>query len=129
MGLVSYLDTNIVIYLHSGNTRRLTHKAKEQIESSDLLVSAMVLLELEMLYEKGTILFATSQILSDLSQQIGLSVCRLPFASVVKAATEQVKWTREPGDRLIVANAIANNKSPIVTSDRHIRANYDNAIW
>jgi predicted nucleic acid-binding protein len=69
VGLVSYLDTNIVIYLHSGNTTRLTHKTTEQIENTDLLVSAMVLLELEMLYEKGAILYPASQILSDLSQQ------------------------------------------------------------
>jgi PIN domain nuclease of toxin-antitoxin system len=129
MGLISYLDTNIVIYLHSGNRSRVTHRAQEQIESTDLLESAMVPLQLQMLYEKGAILHAASQILSDLSQQIGLSVCQLPFASVVKAAAEQVKWTREPGDRLIVANAIANNQSPIVTSDRNIQANYDNAIW
>jgi PIN domain nuclease of toxin-antitoxin system len=129
MGLISYLDTNVVIALHSGNTSRLTHRATEQIENTDLLVSAMVLLELEMLYEKGAILYRASQILSDLSQQIGLSVCQLPFASIVQAATEQVAWTREPGDRLIVANAIANNQTPLVTSDRNIHANYNNAIW
>jgi PIN domain nuclease of toxin-antitoxin system len=89
----------------------------------------MILFELEMLYEKGAIVYRASQILSDLSQDIGLSVCQLPFASVVKAATVQVNWTREPGDRLIVANAIANNRTPLVTSDRNIHANYDNAIW
>jgi hypothetical protein len=44
----------------------------EQIESPDLLVSAMVMLELEMLQQKGAIQNAAAQILSDLNQQIGL---------------------------------------------------------
>jgi PIN domain nuclease of toxin-antitoxin system len=71
---------------------------------------------------------AASQILSDLNQQIGLSVCQFPMATVMGAALG-VKWTREPGDRIIVANAIANNEAPLVTSDRRIHVRYPNAIW
>jgi PIN domain nuclease of toxin-antitoxin system len=126
--VISYLDTNVAIFLHSGNVTQLTQRATEQIESADLLVSAMVMLELEMLYEKGTIKYAASQILSDLNQQIGLSVCQFPMAVVMNAAL-RVKWTREPGDRIIVANAIANNDAPLVTSDRKIHERYPNAIW
>src|ERR1700682_2800759 len=121
--VISYLDTNAVIFLHSGNVTQLTQRATEQIESADLLVSAMVMLELEMLYEKGTIKYAAAQILSDLNQQIGLSVCQFPM-SVVMSAALRVKWTREPGDRIIVANAIANNEAPLVTSDRRIHEQY-----
>ena len=124
----SCLDTNIAIFLHAGNFARLTQRATEQIEISDLLVSAMVMLELEMLYEKGTIRYTASQILSDLNQQIGVSVCQLPMAVVMSSALS-VKWTREPGDRIIVANAIANNEAPLVTSDRRINEQYFNAIW
>ena len=126
--MISYLDTNIAIFLHSGNVARLTQRATEQIESADLLVSAMVMLELEMLYEKGTIKYTASQILSDLNQQIGLSVCQFPMAVVMNSAL-RVKWTREPGDRIIVANAIANNEAPLVTSDHRINEQYPNAIW
>jgi len=126
--LISYLDTNIAIFLHSGRIARLTQRAAEQIESADLLLSAMVMLELEMLYERGTIQYTASQILSDLNQQIGLSVCQFPMAVVMNSAL-RVKWTREPGDRIIVANAIANNDAPLVTSDRHINEQYPNAIW
>ena len=88
----------------------------------------MVLLELEMLYDKGTIKYRSSQILADLTQQIGLSVCQMPFAQVVRSATT-IKWTREPGDLLIVANVMANNYAPLVTKDDRIRSNYSNAIW
>ena len=38
--IVSYLDTNIAIFLHAGNTSRLTQRATEQIERAELLVSA-----------------------------------------------------------------------------------------
>jgi PIN domain nuclease of toxin-antitoxin system len=126
--MISYLDTNVAIFLHSGNVVRLTQRATEQIESADLLVSAMVMLELEMLYEKGTINYTAAQILSDLNQQIGLSVCQFPMAVVMSSAL-RLKWTREPGDRIIVANAIANNEAPLVTSDRRINEQYPNAIW
>jgi PIN domain nuclease of toxin-antitoxin system len=126
--VISYLDTNVVVFLHSGNAARLSRRAIEQIESTDLLVSGMVMLELEMLYEKGTINYTASQILSDLNQQIGVSVCQLPMAAVMNSAI-QIKWTREPGDRVIVANAIANNEVPLVTSDRRIHEQYPNAIW
>lgn len=126
--VISYLDTNVVIFLHSGNAARLSPRAIKQIENTNLLVSAMVMLELEMLFEKGTIKFPASQILSDLNQQIGVSVCQLPMAVIISSAL-QVKWTREPGDRLIVANAIANNEAPLVSSDRRILERYANAIW
>jgi hypothetical protein len=48
-----------------------------------------------MLYDRGTIKYAAAQILADLTQQIGLSVCQMPFAQVVRA--------------------MANNYAPLVT--------------
>jgi len=126
--LISYLDTHAVVFLHAGDVSRISAKAQNQIENTDLLISPMVLLELEMLYDKGTIRYPSSQILADLTQQIGLSVCQLPFAQVVRSATT-IKWTREPGDLLIVANAMAHNFAPLVTKDERIQSNYSNAIW
>lgn len=126
--VVTYVDTNVAIYLHSGDTRRLTRRAIAQVESSGLLVSAMVMLELEMLFEKGALKYSAPQILSDLNQQIGVSVCQLPMAAVMRSALE-VKWAREPGDRIIVANAIANNEAPLITSDRRMKEEYRNAVW
>lgn len=126
--LISYLDTHVVIFLHSGDVSRISVNARNQIESTDVLISPMVLVELEMLYDKGTLRYPSSQILADLSQQVGLSVCQLPMAQTVRSALT-IKWTREPGDLLIVANAIANNHAPLVTRDERIRAGYNNAIW
>ena len=126
--LISYLDTHVVVFLHAGDVSRISGKAQNQIENTDLLISPMVLLELEMLYDKGTIKYSSSQILADLTQQIGLSVCQIPFAQIVRSAIA-IEWTREPGDLLIVANAIANNQAPLVTKDERIRGGYSNAIW
>lgn len=126
--LISYLDTHVVVFLHSGDVDRISIKARNQIENTDLLISPMVLLQLEMLHDRHTIKYGASQILADLSQQIGLAVCQLPMAQIVRRAVT-IKWTREPGDLLIVANAMANNHAPLVTRDERIRGYYDNAIW
>ena len=126
--VISYLDTNIVIFLHSGNLSRMTQPALAQIEATELLISSMVVLELEMLHEKGTLNYSAQQILSDLNQRIVISVGQLPMSVIMNSALP-VKWTGDPGDGLIVANAIANNEAPLVTSDRHIRDQYRNSIW
>lgn len=126
--LISYLDTHVVVFLHAGDVSRISVKAQNQIENTDVLISPMVLLELEMLYEKGAIKYPSSQILSDLTQDIGLSLCQMPLAQIVRSAIA-IKWTREPGDRLIVANAIANNDAPLLTKNERIHGGYSNAIW
>jgi PIN domain nuclease of toxin-antitoxin system len=126
--LISYLDTHVVVFLHAGEVSRISIKAQNQIENTDLLISSMVLLEMEMLFDKGTIRYPAAQILADLTQQIGLSVCQMPFSQVVQSATT-IKWTREPGDLLIVANAMANNYAPLISKDERIRNGYNNAIW
>jgi PIN domain nuclease of toxin-antitoxin system len=105
---VSYLDTNVVIFLHSGNSARLTQR--------------------EMLFEKNALEYSASQILAALNQQIGVSVCQLPMSVIMNSALP-IKWTREPGDRIIVANAAACNEAPLITSDRRIHEHYRNAIW
>ncbi len=126
--VISYLDTNIVFRLAAGEIGQISDRARQQIEATDLLISPAVLLELEMLYEIGRLAIAAGEILADLSQKIGLKVCQLPMSAIVASALK-IKWTRGPGDRLIVANAIANNEAPLISSDRIIRNNYANAIW
>ena len=40
-----------------------------------------------------------------------------------------LKWTLEPGDRIIVANAMANGNAPLLSADRSINEHYANAVW
>src|ERR1051325_2643319 len=97
--VASYLDTNVVVYLYAGATERISTRAAQQIEASDLLISAMVLLELQMLWEIGKLKYEAETIFAERSQQIGLSLCPLPMAAIVHAALG-IEWTRDPGDRI-----------------------------
>ena len=56
-----------------------------------------------------------------LGRTVGLVTNRTPFIDVVGAATD-LTWTRDPFDRLICAQAVAEN-AVLLTRNRKIRAN------
>jgi PIN domain nuclease of toxin-antitoxin system len=122
-----YLDTHVVAWLYSGDTRRLSARARDAIEVNDLLVSPMVALELEYLKETGRLTASADAIVDELHRRIGLEVCDLSFASVVSSARALV-WTRDPFDRMIVGHAAAAGR-PLLTKDRSIRRRFRTAIW
>ena len=122
-----YLDTHVVVWLFSGEIDKISSKALERIETCELLVSPMVVLELEFLYEIGRLNYKHDEILASLSESIDLKICNLSFAAIAKEATEH-SWTRDPFDRLIVANAICND-SLLLSRDRKIRDNYTKVVW
>jgi len=80
-----------------------------------------------MLFELRRIAADATTILARLSEQIGLTVCETPFVHVVDAA-RTFAWTRDPFDRLIVANAMADG-APLLTADETILANFKDAVW
>lgn len=122
-----YLDTHVVVWLFSGETDKISNKGLDLIEECELLISPMVVLELEFLHEIGRLNYKHDEILASLSDSIDLKVCNFSFAMVAKESTKH-SWTRDPFDRLIVANAICND-SLLLTRDRKIRDNYGNGIW
>ncbi len=122
-----YLDTHVVVWLFSGAIDKLSETARECIEERELLVSPMVVLELEFLYEIGRIRYRHDVIVNSLSQSIDLKVCTLPFATIAKEATRHT-WTRDPFDRLIVANAVCND-SELLSRDRNILEHCRRAVW
>ena len=126
--MIAYLDTNVVLRLQAGLVNKISDEAERVIERSNCLISPMVQFELELLYEIGRIKYGAAQVLADLSRRIGLQVCQLSMAEIVLSSFS-IKWTREPGDRIIVANALANGNALLVTSDSKIRSNYANSIW
>lgn len=123
-----YLDTQVMVWLCEGQGEKLTPAAEAAIEESDLLISPMVLLELQYLYEIKRIGKPPMMLLRQLSTQIGLKQSEHPFASVIEAALFET-WTRDPFDRVIVAHARADGISRLVTSDGKIRENYPRAVW
>jgi PIN domain nuclease of toxin-antitoxin system len=124
---VTYLDTHVVIWLFGGERHRLSSAATEQIRNEELLVSPAVVLELQLLHEIKRLRAVAFKVIERLSSEIGLVVCRLPFTSVLEHAVKQT-WTRDPFDRLIVAQASANDAA-LVTKDGGIRDNYRRSIW
>src|SRR5881394_1887887 len=97
-----YLDTHVVLWLYEGLLKKLPKAARRAIDESDLLISPIVRLELQCLHEIKRTTKPAGTILADLRAQIGLTVCDLPFDQVVRKASE-FPWTRDPFDRLIVA--------------------------
>ncbi len=122
-----YLDTHVVVWLYAGETGRLSPIATELIEGNGLLISPIVQLELEYLREVERINTGSALILESLAQSIGLQICDRPFARVVVESVQQC-WTRDPFDRLIVAQATTRN-AVLLTKDRSILANYPHATW
>ncbi len=123
-----YLDTHVVVWLFSQELEKISKKAIDIIEENQLLVSPMVVLELEFLYEIGRLTYNHHEIIASLVNTIDLKVCDLSFALVAKEST-RLHWTRDPFDRLIVANASCNDRSILLSRDRKIRDNYDRAVW
>ena len=54
--------------------------------------------------------------------------CDIPFATIASAALDE-KWTRDPFDRLIVANANANRFAWLISADEAIRKHYPRTVW
>lgn len=122
-----YLDTHVVVWLYAGNINKLTKTGVDLINSHDLLISPIVQLELQYLLEIKRITQSADIILKDLSKSIGLKTCNKPFAGVIKQSINQ-NWTRDPFDRIIVAQA-SINKTLLLTKDKTILENYKKACW
>jgi PIN domain nuclease of toxin-antitoxin system len=127
MGAVIYLDTHVVVWLYAGQVELLPRSVMTRLEASDLKISPMVSLELEYLHEIGRLSVPGVRVVMDLAHQIGLVTCDLPFATVVEHAVQQA-WTRDPFDRIIVAQAVTAGKE-LVTKDRVIHQHCSLALW
>jgi PIN domain nuclease of toxin-antitoxin system len=122
-----YLDTHVVAALNRGELDSFSRRAIEAIErEDDLRISPMVIVELEYLREIGRIKVPTLRIVNDLAVSIGLRICDLPFADVALQAIDE-DWTRDPFDRIIVAQARLA-KATLITRDTAIQKRYDKAL-
>jgi PIN domain nuclease of toxin-antitoxin system len=101
--------------------------ARKAIDRDDAVASAAAVLELEFLHEVGRLKPTASKLVSLLAADIGLRICDLPFRKIVDQALTE-RWTRDPFDRLIVANAKSAGAA-LVTRDERIRKNYSRALW
>jgi PIN domain nuclease of toxin-antitoxin system len=126
--LIAYLDTHVAVYLAEGMHKRITSDAKRMIDRAELLISPMAVVEMEILNEVRKIKMSSRDIQRKLEHEIGLRVCDLPFPQVADIARDEA-WTRDPFDRIIVAQAKANGFASLISSDGHIAQNYPRTVW
>lgn len=122
-----YLDTHVVAWLYAGRSDLLSPNIRDMLRDNDILISPIVVLELQYLYEIERIGVEADKVVDDLKQSIGLKLCTQAFSSVVEKAALQ-SWTRDPFDRIIVAQAAITN-SLLATRDKEIQENYSVAVW
>lgn len=122
-----YLDTHVVAWLYAGIIDLFPGYVQKLISREELLISPIVTLELQYLFEVGRVSKKATDVVFDLGKRIGLKTCEHPFNDVIENAMKQ-KWTRDPFDRIIVAQASILS-TQIATKDETIRENYKHAIW
>ncbi|MEB3309050.1 MAG: PIN domain-containing protein [Snowella sp.] len=122
-----YLDTHIVVWLYGGLIEKFTDLAKSLLNEHDLYISPIVRLELQYLYEIERISVSADPIIQDLGDRLGLRICDKDFNQIVGYGLG-LSWTRDPFDRLIVAQAMIT-ESILLTKDVKILNNYHQAKW
>lgn len=126
--VIAYLDTNVVVWLAQGDLIRISPKARGVLERADLLISPMVLIELEYLYEVNRIKLPSRDVQLKIEYEIGIRICDHSFTRIANAAVDE-KWTRDPFDRIIVAQAKTNGFAFLVSADEEIEKHYTRTVW
>jgi PIN domain nuclease of toxin-antitoxin system len=126
--VIVYLDTQVAVWLAEASLPKLSKKALSLIQTADLRISPMAVVELQYLHEIRRIVVTPQEIVLKLNAEVGLQVCAHPFPIIAEVALGE-SWTRDPFDRLIVAHAKANGIAALITKDAAIHAHYANARW
>lgn len=122
-----HLDTHAAIWLYESGTDTFPAGARCLLDAEPLAISPMVTFELALLHEIGRIAPPPDVIVAGLQRTVGLVTSSTPFVDLVRAATD-LTWTRDPFDRLICAQAVAEN-AILLTKDRRIRAHLPLSRW
>lgn len=119
------VDTQILIWLLDTKLRKrhIRKTAHEALETSKVLVSPMVLLEIDYLREINRINLNHHQVLKILQQEIDIEIDPTPFYEITKT-TPSITWTRDPFDRMIVAHSVYH-QIPLITYDEKIIDHHD----
>lgn len=121
------IDTHVVIWLYSGKIELLSEKAKQAIQENNLVISPMTRLELQYLFEIKKINKKPTEILSGLNKKIGLRILKCELSELVEESLK-LSWTRDPFDRLLVAQSISTGIR-LLTKDQVLLKNYKLAFW
>lgn len=122
-----FIDTHVVVWLFQKNVEKFSPAAMQLIESCELVVPAIVVMELGLLHEIKRLNFTPQNILQELRQTIGLKVSDSAFEAVAYASLP-LDWTCDPFDRLIAADASLHG-ARLLTKDKTIREHFNDAVW
>jgi PIN domain nuclease of toxin-antitoxin system len=122
-----HLDTHVAVWIYDRRFRNLSTAVQGLLRRESVKLSPMALFEYEVLLGKGRFTDPADDVLADLRDRVGLALSTCPFEAIV-ARARRFAWTRDPFDRLIVANAMADG-ARLVTADQTILANFADAVW
>ncbi len=125
---LTYLDTHVVCWLFEADFDKFSKTALSEIEKGELIISPIVDLELQYLFEIKRITDTPDTIISYLQEKIELQVSAVPFHQVIRMA-KSVNWTRDPFDRIISAEVLCIDNAVLVTKDSTIRQHLESAVW
>jgi len=122
-----HLDTHVAIWIYDRRVRNLSETAQRLLRRETIKLSPMALFEYEILREKGRFKDPADALIADLREHTGLTLSDTAFETIVDRA-RSFAWTRDPFDRLIVANAMADG-ARLVTAAQLILENFADAVW
>jgi len=122
-----FLDTHVAIWLYAGRLDLFRPKVLRLINDNQVCISHLVRLEMKYLNEIGRINQHPDMIIDALIDEIGLVFSNNSIERIVSQAIH-LDFTRDPFDRIIVADACINN-SYLISKDQNIRKKYKYAVW
>lgn len=122
-----FIDTHIFIWLYAGLREKFSDEMAALLDSHDIRISPIVMLETQYLYEIKRITCSAKEIYEDLHLRIGVTINNDDFSLVIQNSL-LLEWTRDPFDRIIAAHAMALSL-PLMTADEIILKNCPAAIW
>lgn len=122
-----FLDTHAAVWLYSGQLELFKPNVLKLINENQVGISHIVRLELKYLKEIGRIKQMPDVIIDALIDEIGLVFSDNSIERIVNLAIH-LDFTRDPFDRIIVADASINN-SILISKDKLIKKHYKKKIW
>lgn len=120
-----HLDTHALVWFLTGQVEELRPIARRL--RAPIGLSPLVFLEVEYLHRAGKVGLSGARARKDVAGERAFVVSPTPFLDVVEQALG-LDWTRDPFDRLIVGNALADG-AVLLTRDRRILARCTSAAW
>ncbi len=122
-----HLDTHVMVWLYTEQLQKLTTGGRRLLEREQVGFSPMVRTELALLHEIDRVAEPPDVVLARVRTALDLVESTTTFARVAQEFVA-ISWTRDPLDRLIVANARADGVR-LLTRDRLLRQHAHEAIW